>query len=204
MIFSTTFFLSTNARVQPQQDPGVPSGWRHRRKNSQKREEKEAWSSLVYTESNKAPVFQGVILKEEQRKKRKKEWHGETELQWARPITLFSKGTFIPWLVHRGKWKMQSHTESAQTLHLFCLYRNQDFFCIPFPQTMLCTLSSGLGGLWTYYDPFLIKAAQPGNLFSLEVFFLYISNLCQPRKVLNRVTFSGSKGAVSYNKERTN
>ena len=22
---------------------------------------------------------------------------------------------------------MQSHTESVQTLHLFCLYRNQDF-----------------------------------------------------------------------------
>ena len=40
---------------------------------------------------------------------------------------------------------------------------------------MLCTISSGLGGLWTFYDPFLIKAAQPENLFSLEVFFLYIS-----------------------------
>ena len=51
---------------------------------------------------------------------------------------------------------------------------------------------------------FLIKAAQPENLFSLEVFFLYISNLCQPQKVLNRVTFSQSKGAVSYNEERTN
>ena len=50
---------------------------------------------------------------------------------------------------------------------------------------MLCTLSSGLGGLWTFYDPFLIKAAHPENLFSLEVFFLYISNLCQPQKVLN-------------------
>ena len=54
---------------------------------------------------------------------------------------------------------------------------------------MLCTLSSGLGGLWTFYDPFLIKAAQPENLFSLEVFFLYISNLCQPQKVISRVTF---------------
>ena len=54
---------------------------------------------------------------------------------------------------------------------------------------MLCTLSSGLGGLWTFYDPLLIKAAQPENLFSLEVFFLYISNLCQPQKVLSRVTF---------------
>ena len=52
---------------------------------------------------------------------------------------------------------------------------------------MLCTISSGLGGLWTFYDPFLIKTDQPENLFSLEVFFLYISNLCQPQKVLNRV-----------------
>ena len=54
---------------------------------------------------------------------------------------------------------------------------------------MLCTLSSGLGGLWTCYDPLLIKAAQSENLFSLEMFFLYISNLRQPQKVLNRVTF---------------
>ena len=99
---------------------------------------------------------------------------------------------------------MQSHTESAQTLHLFCLYQNQDFFLHTFPINNVVYLSSGPGGLWTFYDPFLIKAAQPENLFSLEVFFLYISNLCQPQKVLNRVTFSQSKGAVSYNEERTN
>ena len=66
---------------------------------------------------------------------------------------------------------------------------------------MLCTISSGLGGLWTFYDPFLIKAAQSENLFSLEVFFPYFF---QPQKVLNRVTFSQSKGAVGHNKERTN
>ena len=34
-----------------------------------------------------------------------------------------------------------------------------------------------------------MKAAQPENLFSLEMFFLHISNLCQPQKVLNRVAF---------------
>ena len=51
---------------------------------------------------------------------------------------------------------------------------------------MLCTISSGLGGLWTFYDPFLIKADQPENLFSLKVFLLYFA---QPQKVLNRVTF---------------
>ena len=67
---------------------------------------------------------------------------------------------------------------------------------------MLCTLSSGLGDLLTFYDPFLIKFDQPENLFSLEVFFLYTSNLCQPQKVLNRVTFSWSKGAVGYTKKK--
>ena len=66
---------------------------------------------------------------------------------------------------------------------------------------MLCTLSSGLGGLLTFYDHFLIKVDQPENLFSLEVFFLYTSNLCQPQKVLNQVTFSWSKGVVGYKKE---
>ena len=81
--------------------------------------------------TQRASVPQGVIWKK--KRERKKEWHRETKLRWARPITLFWKGTFIAWLVHRGKWKMQSHAESAQTLHLFCLYRNQDFFCIPFP-----------------------------------------------------------------------
>ena len=69
---------------------------------------------------------------------------------------------------------------------------------------MLCTLSSGLGGLWTFHDPLLIKAAQPENLFSLKVFFLYISNLCQPQKVSNKVPFSQSNDPASYNKERTN
>ena len=68
---------------------------------------------------------------------------------------------------------------------------------------MLCTLSLGLGGLLTFYDPLLIKAAQPENLFSLKVFFLYISNLCQPQKMLNRVTFL-TEQRCSELQERTN
>ena len=78
------------------------------------------------------------------------------------------------------------------------------FFLHTFPINkglMLCTLSSGLGGLLTFYDPFLIKVDQPENLFSLELFFVYTSNLCQPQKVLNRVTFSWSKGAMNYNQK---
>ena len=104
---------------------------------------------------------------------------------------------------------MQGHAESTQTLQQFCPYQNQHFFLHTFPINkgpMLCTLSSGLGGLLTFYDPFLIKVDQPENLFFLEVFFfffLYMSNLCQPQKVLNRVTFSRSKGVMGHNKERT-
>ena len=66
---------------------------------------------------------------------------------------------------------------------------------------MLCTLSSGLEACEK--DPLLIKAAQPENLFSLEVFFLYILIYVSLIKY-QTVTFSRSKGAVSYNKERTN
>ena len=76
---------------------------------------------------------------------------------------------------------MQGHAESAQTLQQFCPYRNQDFFLHTFPinkRPMLCTLSSGLGGLLIFYDPFLIKVYQPENLFSLEVFFFFIFLIC--------------------------
>ena len=139
--------------------------------------------------------------KEEEKKKRK-------DMRWPSffdrgPLFLFSKGSFIPLLLHRGKWKMQDPTESAQTSQQFCPYRNQDFFCKPFPQMMLCTLSSGLEGLWTFYDPLLIKAAQPENLFSLKVSFLYISNLCQPQKVPDRVMFF-TEQRCSELQERTN
>ena len=75
------------------------------------------------------------------------------------------------------------------------------FFLHTFPINNVVYNISGLGGLWTFYDPFLIKANQPENLFSLKVFLLDFS---QPQKVLNRVTFSRSKGAVGHNKERTN
>ena len=97
---------------------------------------------------------------------------------------------------------MQSHTESAQTLHLFIKTRT---FSAYLSHKQCCVhYLLALEACGHFMTLFLIKAAQPENLFSLEVFFLYISKLCQPQKVLNRVTFSQSKGAVSYNKERTN
>lgn len=34
------------------------------------------------------------------------------------------------------------------------------------------------GGLSIFYDPFLIKVDQPENLFSLEMFFFFMSLPC--------------------------
>ena len=75
------------------------------------------------------------------------------------------------------------------------------FFCIPFPQKMLCTVSSGLGGLWTFYDPLLIKAAQPENFFPSKCFFFIFLIYVSLRKCQTELHFLQSKGAVSYKKE---
>ena len=99
----------------------------------------------------------------------------------------------------RGMQSQPKHSSS------FALIETRIFSYMPFHKqgSYVMYIIFWPGGLLTFYDPFLIKVDQSENLFSLEVFFLYISNLCQPQKVLNRVTFSQSKGAVGHNKERT-
>ena len=121
------------------------------------------------------------------------------------PIALFLKGTFIPCLIHRGKWKLQGHTESAQTFQQFCPYWNQDFFFfyIPFSQMMLCTVIfwpwRPVNILWPSFD----KGCSTRKLIFPQSVFLYISNLCQPQKMLNRVTFL-TEQRCSELQERTN
>ena len=119
------------------------------------------------------------------------------------PSLYFSGKLLYLNLYIEGNERCKVIQSQPKTFQQFCPYQNQDFFCIPFPQMMLCILSSGLGGLWTFYDPLLIKAAQPENLLSLKVFFLYSSNLCQPQKMLNRVTFL-TEQRYSELQERTN
>ena len=139
----------------------------------------------------------------ERKKERKKDTGWASFSEWG-PLLYFQKGLLYLDLYIEGNERCKViHTESAQTFQQFCPYWNQDFFCIPFPQMMLCRLSSGLGGLSTFYEPLLIKAAQPENWFSLKVFFLYISNLCQPQKMLKRVTFLMEQ-RCSELQERTN
>ena len=102
------------ARVQPQQDPGVPSGW----------------MELA----------------------RERERDGETKLRWSRSVTLFLKRAFIPWVVHRGGWKMQSHAGSA----VLTLIETRLSFCIPFyiQRSYVIYILFWPGGLLTFYDLF--------------------------------------------------
>ena len=133
-------------------------------------------------------------------RERENDWHGRPSCFGERgPIALFLKVLLYLVLIHRGKWKMQSHTESAQTLHLFCLYRNQDFLQT-FPIDNVYSIFwpwRPVNILWPSFDKGCStkKLIFPWNVFS------YISNLCQAQKVLNKLLFSWSKGAVSYKKE---
>ena len=46
----------------------------------------------------------------------RKEQHGVTKLQWAKPVTLVSEGALIPWVVRWAKWKMQSQLNIPSVL----------------------------------------------------------------------------------------
>ena len=120
-----------------------------------------------------ASMLQGISLKKSERE-RENDWHGEIKLlRWARPNSFILKGTFIPCLIHRGKWKTQGRTESAQTFQQFCPYQNQDFSAYLFHK-WCCVQYLGLGGLWTFYDPLLIKAAQQKTYFPTKcLFFIF-------------------------------
>ena len=117
----------------------------------------------------------------------------------------FQKELLYPDLYIEGNERCKVMQSQPKHSSSFALIETRTFFCMPFHKqgSYAMYIIVWPGGLLTFYDPFLIKVDQPENLFSLEVFFLYISNLCQPQKVLNRVTFSRSKGAVGHNKERT-
>ena len=50
------------------------------------------------------------------------------------------------------------------------------FFCMPLHKqgSYAMYIIFWPGGLFTFCDPFLRKVDQPGNLFSLEVFFFFL------------------------------
>ena len=103
-------------------------------------------------------------------------WKGEWEKRQNRETSLsrnwsnslFFRAAFIPQVVHRDKWRIQSHAGSVvltfvEIRHFFIhTYKGLRWFYIIW-----------LRGLPTFYEPFcLITVSQPENLFSPEVIFL--------------------------------
>ena len=119
-------------------------------------------------------------------KKRKKKNTGWPSFFKQGPLFLFSKGSFIPLLVHRGKWKMQSHTVSPNITSVLSLSK-LGFLLQTFPINNVVYIIfwpwRPVNISWPSFD----KGCSTRKLFSLKVFFLYISNLCQPQKMPNRV-----------------
>ena len=138
--------------------------------------------------------------KKKKKREREKEWHGETQLRWNQVCSFIFKRSFYTLSYIFPQVKDTESYRVSSTLHQFDLHRDQDVLCIPFHlQGSLCYAHYLLAqSLLTFYDLFLIKVGQPENLFSLKVFLLYFSNLSQ--KLLNKVSFLWSKGAVDYNK----
>ena len=112
-------------------------------------ESRKKWYKWIYLLPGSSPSrIQG--FPQDGRSWRAKE--RETELRWSRSVTLFLKRAFIPWVVHRGEWKMQSHAGSA----VLTLIETRLSFCIPFhiQRSYVIYIIFWPGGLLTFYDPF--------------------------------------------------
>ena len=111
------------------------------------------------------------------------------------------KWNLYTFFVHRGKWKMQGHTESAQHSSSFALIETRIFlhtfstkdvvYCIFWPW-------SPVNILWPSFD----KGCSTRKLiFPQSVFFFIFLIYVSLRKCQTELRFSQSKGAVSYKKE---
>ena len=103
-------------------------------------------------------------------RKWEKEWHGETSLSRNWSVPLFFRSAFILWVIHRDKWKIQSHVGSA----VLTLIETTFFFLHFFRYTKFLgdlhhlLAKRPVNILW----PFLMMISQPENLFFPKVTFL--------------------------------
>ena len=77
---------------------------------------------------------------------------GETSLSRNWSISLFSRSTFLLFVIHTDKWKIQSHTGSA----ILTLIETMLSFCIPsdIQSSQVIYIIFWPRGLLTFYDPF--------------------------------------------------
>ena len=105
----------------------------------------EAQAKLVGLTSLHAPDGNSAIRWEKER-------HEETSLSRNWSVSLFSRSAFILWVIHRDKWRIQSHTGSA----VLTLIETTLFFCIPsnIQSSQLIYIIFWPRGLLTFYDLF--------------------------------------------------
>ena len=122
-----------------------------------------------------ASVLQGISLKKRKEGERENDWHGETKLlQWARPSSFIFERYLYTFFVHRGKWKMQGHTESAQNIPAVLPLSKPGFFLHTFPTNDVVYIVfwpwRPVNILWSSFD----KGCSTGKLiFPQSVFSLH-------------------------------
>ena len=146
----------------------------------------------------RASVLQGISLKKKVREKKKNT--GWPSFFKRGPIALFLK--VLLYLVLYIEGNERCKVIQSQPKHYICfVFIETRIFLQTFPINNIVYIIlwpwRPVDILWPSFDKGFStrKLIFPWNVFS------YISNLCQPQKVLNKLHFSQSKGAVSYKKE---
>ena len=96
---------------------------------------------------------QGISLKRKRKRKENGRMTWETKLRWARPVSLFSEGAFIPWVIHWAKWKMQSQLNIPSVV-AFIDTRFLPAYHFINKGLIFCTLSSGPEACWHFMTHF--------------------------------------------------
>ena len=145
-----------------------------------------------------APRDQPEKESKREKKRKKKNTGWPSFFKWG-PIALCLKGTLIPCLIEGNK---RCKVIQCQPKQYFCfVFIETRIFLQTFPINNIVYIIfcpwRPVNILWPSFDKGFLtrKLIFPWNVFS------YISNLCQPQKVLNKLHFSRSKGAVGYKKE---
>ena len=87
-----------------------------------------------------------------QKREREKTTRGKPVFPGTGPVSLFSRAAFILLVIHRDKWKIQSHVGSA----VLTLIETMLSFCIPsnIQSSQVIYIIFWPRGLLTFYDPF--------------------------------------------------
>ena len=150
-------------------------------------------------------MLQQISLKKKVREKKreKRKTRGDQASSSEAHCFYFQKGLLYLYLYIEGNERCK--VIQSQPKHYICfVFIETRIFLQTFPINNIVYIIfwpwRPVNILWPSFDKgsSTRKLIFPWNVFS------YIANLCQPQKVLNKLHFSWSKGAVSYKKEPIN